>query len=438
MLAAIEIFSLVFQRIFAQKVLTQRKYSRVWECCVWGIYFVISNFFTYSFAKSAWDNTGIFVVSFFFALRILYIDSAWILLAATVFMAISGALSEVLTYYGWQIFVQKSEVRINMANEEYLLMLISKLVMFFFIKIMLALIKRHKNIKLNIKEWIEIFMIPGGSIIILIEIICHKESKSETLDFAAVIMVMLINIFTYYLYDKIGEAAEKRVREEVLQEQSEYYLRQYNENMNLWVEMSEFRHNMTERYLMEKMYLEKGDYEALEKYCDSSLEKLHKQRKVSNTGCFYFDSIINYKAAVAETFDIEFKTKLMIPRDLKVETEDICICLGNLLDNAIEASKKVQGGERSVYIEIRVDRRNLMMMVSNHYEEERKKSGNSYITTKKEKYRHGFGLNIIKKIARRYDGEVIIDDRDNQFGVMVLLYEIFPYEITNGNKRYVD
>lgn len=57
MLAAIEIFSLVYQRIFAQKVLTQRKHSRVWECFVWGMYFVISNFFTYSFAKSAWDNT---------------------------------------------------------------------------------------------------------------------------------------------------------------------------------------------------------------------------------------------------------------------------------------------------------------------------------------------------------------------------------------------
>ena len=62
----------------------------------------------------------------------------------------------------------------------------------------------------------------------------------------------------------------------------------------------------------------------------------------------------------------------MIPRDLKVETEDICICLGNLLDNAIEASKKVKAEERSVCVEIRVDRRNLMMMVSNHYEEERK------------------------------------------------------------------
>ena len=73
-----------------------------------------------------------------------------------------------------------------------------------------------------------------------------------------------------------------------------------------------------------------------------------------------------------------------------METEDICICLGNLLDNAIEASKKVKVEERAVYVEIRVDKRNLMMTVSNHYEEERKKSGNNYITTKKEKHKHGF------------------------------------------------
>lgn len=54
MLAAIEIFSLVYQRIFAQKVLTQRKHSRVWECFVWGMYFVISNFDTYNSLTPNW------------------------------------------------------------------------------------------------------------------------------------------------------------------------------------------------------------------------------------------------------------------------------------------------------------------------------------------------------------------------------------------------
>ena len=84
-------------------------------------------------------------------------------------MAISGALSEVLTYYGWQIFVQISGVKVDTAIEDYLLLLVSKLVMIIFIKILLALIKRHKNIRLKTQEWLEILMIPGVSIYILAE-----------------------------------------------------------------------------------------------------------------------------------------------------------------------------------------------------------------------------------------------------------------------------
>lgn len=124
-------------------------------------------------------------------------------------MAISGALSEVLTYYGWQIFVQKSGVKVDTANEDYLLLLVSKLVMFFFIKILLALIKRHKNIRLNTQEWVEIFMIPGGSIVILAEMICQKESMSETLDFVAALMVMLINILHIICMIKLEKQQKK-------------------------------------------------------------------------------------------------------------------------------------------------------------------------------------------------------------------------------------
>ncbi len=98
------------------------------------MYFVISNFFYLQFCKKCVGQYRNICCLIFFALRILYIDSAWVLSAVTAFMAISGALSEVLTYYGWQIFVQKSGVKVDTANEDYLLLLVSKLVMFFFYK----------------------------------------------------------------------------------------------------------------------------------------------------------------------------------------------------------------------------------------------------------------------------------------------------------------
>ena len=52
-------------------------------------------------------------------------------------------------------------------------------------------------------------------------------------------------------------------------------------------------------------------------YCDNSLESYISREKYLIQGVSILDSIINYKAAVAETFDIKFEIKLMIPRDLK-------------------------------------------------------------------------------------------------------------------------
>ena len=116
---------------------------------------------------------------------------------------------------------------------------------------------------MNTQEWVEIFMIPGGSIVILAEMICQKESMSETLDFVAALMVMLINILHIICMIKLEKQQKKEYRKRFYRSKVNIISDSYNENMNLWVEMSEFRHNMTERYLMEKMYLEKGDYEAL-------------------------------------------------------------------------------------------------------------------------------------------------------------------------------
>ena len=138
-------------------------------------------------------------------------------------------------------------------NQNYLLTIISRLVLFVFIKLLILLILERRDIEWNIQDWIEIFMIPGGSIFILIALFNRKYSLNSVLDFIAVGMVMLINIFTYYLYDQVRMRTEEKTREAMLQEQSRYYVRQDEENRGVWQELSEFRHNLKERYLIEQM-----------------------------------------------------------------------------------------------------------------------------------------------------------------------------------------
>ena len=57
---------------------------------------------------------------------------------------------------------------------------------------------------------------------------------------------------------------------------------------------------MKQHYILENTYLEKEDYEALKRYCSENLKFLDKKDFISNSGNLYIDSVVNYKADMAE------------------------------------------------------------------------------------------------------------------------------------------
>lgn len=419
-----EVFSLIAQRFFVQNTLMPKNHNKLKELLVWGAFFCFTNSITYIISNKEWNNIFVFAISFFIVLRIMYKDSIWTLLFATVFMAAAGVLAEFMVFYGWMLLTNKSGLEIGNDNETYFLIVLTKVVWFCFIKVVLLFVKQRKGIELNIPDILEIFFVSGGSIIILTALFFREGEWSGILDFFAVVAVMFINILVYFLYEKIKESTEKRVREEILQAQCDCYMRQCNENELLWLEFSEFRHNIKERYLLEQMYLEQKNYDALQEYCKANLQKLLGKKRIANTGNIYFDGLINYKAELAEKHDITFQTDLRIPQDLKVNVDDMWLCLGNLLDNAIEASRKLTE-EKVIQIAVKIDGDNVMIAVANRYIENRKKRGEKYLTTKADvRGEHGLGLNIVERIVNKYNGLMTIQDKDNIFEVSILMYNV--------------
>lgn len=421
---AAEVFSVIVQRFFAQTTLVQKKHGILKELLVWGIFFLFTNGFTYIITSKEWNNIFVFAVSFFIVLRVMYKDSMWTLLFTTVFMAAAGVLAEFMVFYGWMLLTNKSELNITNNNNTYFLIVLTKVVWFCFIKVVLLFVKQRKGIELNIQDIFEIFCVSGGSIIILVALFFRQGEWRGILDFFAVVVVMFINILVYFLYEKIKESTEKRVREELLQAQCDCYMRQCNENELLWIEFSEFRHNMKERYLLEQMYLEQKNYDALQEYCKTNLQKLLGKKRIADTGNIYFDGIINYKAEIAEKHSITLKTDLVIPQDIEVNVDDMWLCLGNLLDNAIEASKKLVE-EKVIWVMVKIDGDNIIIVVANQYVENRKKKGEKYLTTKADnRGEHGLGLNIVERIVNKYNGTMTIQDNNNIFEVSILMYNV--------------
>lgn len=107
------------------------------------------------------------------------------------------------------------------------------------------------------------------------------------------------------------------------------------------------------------------------------------------------------------------------------ENGDISILLGNILDNAFDASIQLPVQKRQVELSIRFDNNTLIIVLKNQYNGKLVKDKNGKIaTTKGDAQNHGIGLKSVIRIADKYHGSVVIDGSDYMFIIKVLLCDI--------------
>ena len=94
---------------------------------------------------------------------------------------------------------------------------------------------------------------------------------------------------------------------------------------------------------------------------------------------------------------------------------DLCVLIGNLVDNAVEACVKITDkNQKFIRIYIGIFKQQLYISVSNSTNEIMRKIDEEYITTKRGN--HGHGLKRINNIVNKYDGFI---NRQNEPGVFV-------------------
>ena len=105
---------------------------------------------------------------------------------------------------------------------------------------------------------------------------------------------------------------------------------------------------------------------------------------------------------------------------MREKYEDLCVVLGNMLDNAIEASEKVT--DRWINVSIGLRKNGLVIVVENSFDGIIKKNihGN-IISIKENKEHHGYGLKSIRKTVEKYDGELVVEIRGNIFRAVAFM-----------------
>ena len=206
--------------------------------------------------------------------------------------------------------------------------------------------------------------------------------------------------------------------------QNELVIKHYDEVQNIYRQMRGWRHDYHNHIQTMKAFLVSGNNEAEHlEYLGKLDNDLTSVDTVIKTGNVMVDAILNSKLSLATSKKIKITTKVALPQKFKIVEIDLCVIIGNMLDNAIEACMKLSE-ENDRFIRVFIGTHKSMMYVSvfNAVGGDIKKSGRSYVSTKESPF-HGFGLMRIDRIAVKYGGYV---NRQNEKGVFATEL-MFPF-----------
>ena len=147
----------------------------------------------------------------------------------------------------------------------------------------------------------------------------------------------------------------KKIEKQIASYQHELIETHYREVDNMYRQIRGWRHDYRNHIQTMKAYAANGDLDAVKNYLDLLDEDLTTVDAVIKTGNPMTDAILNSKISLAKAKGIEVVADAHIPVKLMSSEIDLCCIIGNLFDNAIEASVKLPENHRviRVYMDMR-------------------------------------------------------------------------------------
>ena len=197
----------------------------------------------------------------------------------------------------------------------------------------------------------------------------------------------------------------------------------YQEVENMYRQMRGWRHDYRNHIQTMKVLASGGDLEGIRSYLDRLDTDLNTVDLAVKTGNAMEDAILNSKISLAKSRDIPVQVEAHIPVRLKMSELDLCCVIGNLFDNAIEASLALPPEERLIRVYLDMKGTQLYLSFTNFTAQgKREKRNGRFLTTKGEG--HGFGLVRVDAIVERLDGYLSRNSEDGAFTTEILIPQV--------------
>ncbi|MGL4913581.1 MAG: ATP-binding protein [Romboutsia sp.] len=323
-------------------------------------------------------------------------------------------------------------IKINIRQYNYVLIEIESFIATTIILIIFVkLVDKVKNINSNRVYYIFISIVILGNILTtMFSFMVGKStfySMNKTLNNIGNILntmlpwIMIIcNILLILIVKKIIKDAKIKADNEIIKEKIEMQYKYYLGLQESQEKVKRLYHDINNHMIcMKSIYKNK---EIADEYINSVNEEIKDFNNRPDTGNVILDIVLNEKKSICDRKNISLYCDINFSKCDFIEMIDVCSIFSNILDNAIEASDKINDSEIEKSINIRgaIVKRHFIIKCENNKINKIKINKDKVVTSKRDKYLHGIGLESVKKSLEKYNGNLEIEDLENKF--IVKLY----------------
>ncbi len=262
--------------------------------------------------------------------------------------------------------------------------------------------------------YVTLLFVPLGSIFI-----AYFAAKGlNAVSLITAVILLLINIDIFYLYDNVIDLFSERCEREVMESQNKAIQNQLDVVQQSQLRIRCLKHDMDNHLLRLKELIEKEKYaEALE-YLETVKSSTAADKKLIDSGNDLIDSMLNYKLARLHD-NIEQKYDIVVPKDLSFTEFDLNVIIGNLADNVLEALDQLPADEpKKLEISIRYKQGYLKVYFGNTFDGIMPEDG----SRKRDHDNHGLGLKSVERIVHKYGGDMRAKVSDNWYEISLIMY----------------
>lgn len=315
----------------------------------------------------------------------------------------------------------------------FIAVVITKVIFFVVTRLFLKFNNANKYCCLNKKEACLILFSPIISIFFASQMlgICvdtQIDRNTSLILMFFFICILLINITNYYLFLKINKNNLSNLKLALLKQEYDYHTQNIEQIKNTYEEMRKMKHDLKNNIFCIMGLLEQKQYEKALTYTVSLSKKIEYKNFFVNTNNKALNGIINLKLSLAKDKNISVDCDIT-DNIVNIDDIDLTILTANLLDNAIEASQKIDNKNRYIVVNIKNIDGNMVFVIKNKITESVLKNNPKLLTSKNDFNFHGIGNISVRSIVEKYNGSINYYEKDNLFCCEAVLKKLTPSHI---------